>query len=320
MRYALFVLTLILTFAPLTSHAAFGFTQIVPPECKCDSVEVVGAPAGTDPVSSAPAWGCVLQTIQNVIRVAIALGIAVATLALIYAGFVWMTSGGSPERRNQGSHLLINVFVGLAIMLGAWLIVDFVMKELYREPTEFGPWNNILAGNGDSANLCITARQPIPIATGTVDIVTGSPGTYVGGGANCPVPDPSSMVAIPASATQGDAESATSDTVRNFLAMREAALEDGVDLKVTDGYRTEAEQVSLWNNRGSVGTVAKPCSLGGNGSNHNSGEALDINVGCGNGNSSCNTRAYNWLKANGSRWNFRNAIPDDPLHWSSSGH
>ena len=184
MRYALFVLTLILTFAPLTSHAAFGFTQIVPPECKCDSVEVVGAPAGTDPVSSAPAWGCVLQTIQNVIRVAIVLGIAVATLALIYAGFVWMTSGGSPERRNQGSHLLINVFVGLAIMLGAWLIVDFVMKELYREPTEFGPWNSILAGNGESANLCITARQPIPIATGTVDIITGQTGGVSSGGPN----------------------------------------------------------------------------------------------------------------------------------------
>jgi len=180
MRYALFTLALLITFAPLTTHAAFEFTQIVPDACDCNNEKVVGAPAGTPPVQSAPAWGCVLQVLQNIIRVAIALGIAVATLALVYAGFVWMTSGGNPERRNQGSHLLINVFIGLAIMLGAWLIVDFIMKEIYNDETEFGPWNNILAPMGDSSAVCIEARQPRSIASGEVEIVSG-------GGVSSPV-------------------------------------------------------------------------------------------------------------------------------------
>lgn len=187
MRYALFALLIFISFAPLTTHAAFGFTRIVPADCKCDSVPVEGG-GSISAVPSAPAWGCVLQTVQNVIRVAIALGIALATLALIYAGFVWMTSGGSAEKRNQGSHLLINTFIGLFIMMGAWLIVDFVMKELYSgEKSGFGPWNNILAGNGESANRCIAVRQPTPIATGIVGLITDvSGGGGTGGAAGGP--------------------------------------------------------------------------------------------------------------------------------------
>lgn len=192
MRYFLFALALFVTFAPHTAEAAFGFTQIVPPECKCDSVPIEGAPAGTAPVVSAPAWGCVLQTIQNVIRVGVALSFAFATLALMYAGFVWMTSGGSAERRNQGSHLLINVFIGIAVVLGSWLVVDFIMKELYSdEASGFGPWNNILAGYGESGAYCLAVRQPSPIATGTVDILTGSSGGA--GGSSTGVTSPGAM-------------------------------------------------------------------------------------------------------------------------------
>lgn len=176
MRYILFALALFVTFAPLTTNAAFEFVQIVPAECKCDSVAVEGGSG--ERTASAPAYGCVLQTIQNVIRVGIAIAIVVATLALIYAGFVWMTSGTNPERRNQGSHLLLNVFVGLFVILGAWLFVDFVMKSLAGEETGgFGPWNDILGPDGESANYCLVARNPSPIATGTVGLNTVEPGT-----------------------------------------------------------------------------------------------------------------------------------------------
>lgn len=185
MRYVLFALALFITFAPLPANAQSFFGPIIPAECKCESVQVEGG--GTDTSPSAPAWGCVLQTVQNVIRVAIALGFALATLALMYAGFVWMTSGSNAERRNQGSHLLINVFIGIFTMLGAWLLVDFVMKELYREPTEFGPWNDILAGTGVSGESCLAVRKPNPITEGILTIPTSPSG---GGGSGGSVADP----------------------------------------------------------------------------------------------------------------------------------
>ncbi|HEX8591505.1 MAG TPA: D-alanyl-D-alanine carboxypeptidase family protein, partial [Candidatus Paceibacterota bacterium] len=300
MKVFLFSLALAFSLVPLAAQAqTFDFSgSIVPEICKCKQITT---PDGQ--MTTAPAYGCVLQTLQNVIRFAFALAFLISVLAFIYAGFMWITAGSNSEKRTQGKIVLINTVLGIFIMLAAWLVVDFIMKTLYREPTEFGPWNSILAANGASA--CIMPTTPVALTTGTLDIVTGQPvgstatGSSSGSGSNCPAADPAGMVAFPAEATSGGAEKALPATVRNFLAMRAAASQEGIDLKVTDGYRPESEQVDLWNRRASIGVVAKPCTLGGNGSNHNSGEAIDINVGCGNGNSSCNTRAYNWLKANG---------------------
>ena len=115
-----------------------------------------------------------------------------------------------------------------------------------------------------------------------------------------------------------------SDILEKFKAMRAAALKDGVDLKVTDGWRPEKEQVDLFNKfcpTGTCGTkkAARPCTMDGNGSNHNSGTALDIAVGCGNPSSGCNTKTYQWLKKNGGTYGFLNNLPTDPPHWSPTG-
>ncbi len=151
-----------------------------------------------------------------------------------------------------------------------------------------------------------------------------TPPAETGSGANCPAAAPSAMVALPSGDVVGGTGLATPATVQNYIAMRAAALQAGFDLKVSSAYRSDATQVQLWNQYCSSGTcgatkVAKPCSLGGNGSNHNSGEALDLTDGCHNG-QSCSSPAYNWLKTNGGRWNFRNAVPTDPVHWSPDGH
>jgi LAS superfamily LD-carboxypeptidase LdcB len=129
------------------------------------------------------------------------------------------------------------------------------------------------------------------------------------------------MVALPASVVAGGSGLATPTTVQNFLAMRAAALQAGIDLKVTSAYRSDAEQLNQYNAvGGNTALAAKPCSLGGPGSNHTSGTALDLTDGCTRGVPNCNTSAYNWLKANGSRWSFNNALPLDLIHWSPSGH
>ncbi len=256
------------------------------------------------------AWLCVLEMLNNLLTLVMSLGVLILIILLAYAGILLMFTAANPENKSQAKKMLINGVIGLVIMLSAWLIINTVLEVLgaggIDEATE------VIGTNGTE---CVVMKLPDDSANPPV---TPTPGP--GGGSNCPVPDPSGMIEFPASATSGDTEYATPGTVQNFLAMREAALADGIDIKVTDGYRSDAEQVQLWYRYGQdTSQVARPCSLNGSGSNHNSGVALDLTVGCSKTDSSCNSAQYRWLKANGSRWGFYNNLPTDTVHWSPSG-
>jgi hypothetical protein len=252
--------------------------------------------------------------ISNAMKWLVTIITLVITLVVVWAGIRIATSAGNASTVSEAKHMFTNAIIGFVILLCAWLIIDTVMKMTrFGEGSDFGPWNTI------DANAC-----KAPTVTGGATTTPTSTPPVTGTGANCPAAEPSAVIAIPSQYVKGDAEKALPATVQNFLAMREAASKDGIDLRVTDGWRPESEQVALWNQNCSSGVcgatkVAKPCSLGGGGSNHNSGAALDIDVGCANGSSGCNTKTYNWLKKNGAQWGFRNALPTDPLHWSPSG-
>jgi hypothetical protein len=318
-RFLPILFVLLASFAPLSAEAASVnfFGPIIPEACRCD--QQANPEGGT--IATAPAYGCVLQVIQNVIRFGITLGILFATLALVYAGFVWMTSRGNPERVSQGRNLLLNVFVGLAVVLSAWLIVDFIMKTLYREPTEFGPWNSILADTDGYG--CLVATSPRALTQGNLDLITnpnaGVDGTATGvgsgGGDRCaPIAD-ANLVAI-----DNQGHKLSPDAARRFIAMREAAARDRVTLRVTDAYRSPDEQLAtfrrhgcrmLGNGRSSCsGTVGTPCALGGRGSNHARGMAVDISLSPG---------VYQWLRRNASNYGFHNNLPRDLVHWSDTG-
>lgn len=294
--FPLALLTLLLI--PSDAFAQFG--PIVPEVCR----------------TCACGFGGVMAIIQNLVNFIIAIAIIFATIILAWGGGLYILSPMNPESRSTANKMLINAVIGIVVVLSAWLIVDFVMKTLYGG--QFGPWNSILYDSRGEVASCLTAKENNPLFSGNILAVPG-PGGGGGSGSNCPVPDESTMVSFPNSVLVGGSGKATQATVDNFMRMRQEALGAGIDLKVTSAYRSDARQVELWNNRGANQDVARPCSLGGGGSNHNSGEAVDINVGCSNGQSNCNTPAYNWLKTNGGRYGFRNALPNDPVHWSPSG-
>lgn len=288
-----------LSVLPRTAEAAPFLNPIVPEACQA-------CPCG---------FGGVLQIIQNLMNFGIGIAIIFATIIIAWGGFLYIMSSANPESRSKANKMLINAAIGLLVVLSAWLIVDFVMKSLYDgETSKFGPWNTIIGTSGD---VCIEKNDNV---RGLYDRgVSATPGGG-GNGENCPVPAESTMVAFPSEVVTQGTGKATRTTVDNFMAMRAAALEDGIDLKIRSAYRSEAAQIALWHEHGEDRSrAAKPCTLGGEGSNHNSGTAIDIDVGCGNPHTGCNTPTYRWLKANGHRWNFRNAIPTDPPHWSPSG-
>lgn len=244
----------------------------------------------------------------------------------VRAGIKLVTSQGNPSALSNAKESFTNAFIGLVIILIAFLLVDTIMRQLVKGSGEikgYGPWNEVVcAKQVDSTverNYFDGDEDFVAFAT-----AGGEESGVIGGGSNCPALPRSEVKAFPASATKGETEYARTDIVDKFLQMREAALKDGIDLKVSDGWRPEEEQVALFNQfcpSGRCGDTkaARPCSMGGSGSNHNGGVAVDISVGCGNGVSGCNTPTYRWLKANGGKYGFNNNLPTDPPHWSPTG-
>lgn len=265
-------------------------------------------------------WGGFFAVIQNLLKLGIVLAIFFAVLMFAYAGFLWVTNPASPSNKEKGREVLMQTIIGLVVVLGAWLIVNTVLVALSTGGVT--SWTSIFS---TAQPTCLSfSPPPTPSNDGGLTATnpsnpSNSGGSNQGGtGANCPVPDESTMVALPAADVVGGTGLATPTTVQNYIAMRAAALKDGIDLKVTSAYRSDATQVALWNKNPDPSVVAKPCSLGGNGSNHNSGQALDLTVGCSTG-STCSSAAYKWLKANGGNWGFYNNLPTDPVHWSPTG-
>ena len=89
---------------------------------------------------------------------------------------------------------------------------------------------------------------------------------------------------------------------KNLVA---AASTDGVDLKITDSYRSLAQQVDLVRRKGlytNGGLAATPGT-----SNHGWGLAVDADV--------TNRTTADWLAVNGPRFGWVESVPREPWHW-----
>lgn len=282
----------------------------------------------TCPVGAPLSFGAIMHIIQNLLGAAIAFGVLIFVIMLAWGGFLLITSPVNAEAKSTARKLLGNAAIGLLITMSAWLIVDFVMKALYNPNNSgWGPWNSIL-GDGPACvkktenmealfSEAITANE-LKVLRGTG--IDSDSGVVAGGGGCSPVPS-SQLRTIDASASHGQTRRGTADTVQRFMRMRVAALEDGVNLKAGSAYRSPQEAEDLWRSRGcrvvngrtqcNGALVAKPCSLGGAGSNHTKGTAIDIQT---------DRAGIAWLRSNAAQYGFYNRIPSEPWHWSDTGY
>ncbi len=271
----------------------------------------------------------------------------VFALLLAIAGVRLVTSGGNHHALDEAKSSFTNAIIGFLIILSAWLIVDTIMRALVGTDSRPGQlvskgsatgylfWSEISCQDQVDTKFETVKQEEVRYITEYQDETFSDAGYAisnptggqipVGGGTvtsasggNCPAASASSVVTI-----SGTNYKARQNIASNFVAMRTAAARDGVTLTVTSGWRSEAVQLGIWNSpkrncnvTGCRGTVARPCSLGGNGSNHNSGNAVDISMaGAG-----VNSPIFRWLKANGGKYGFYNNLgPNDPFHWSLSG-
>jgi hypothetical protein len=76
------------------------------------------------------------------------LGILAVGLVL-WAGFLWMTSGGSEDKIDQAKKILKNGIIGLIIVLSAWGIATFVLTKLM----------DVTGGGGVGGTTCIEGES-----------------------------------------------------------------------------------------------------------------------------------------------------------------
>ena len=117
-----FAVALILLLAPVFIQAATMPDRIVP----CDGVD------------------CNLchlaQLAQNLLNTGIFVAVFLSAILFAYAGWLYLSNQavGEVERAKK---IFLDVVLGLVLVLGAWILVDTLMKALLGG--SFLPWNNI---------------------------------------------------------------------------------------------------------------------------------------------------------------------------------
>lgn len=92
----------------------------------------IGAARGTEGselvIGEAP--GGLIGTITSIINVALGLLGIIAVVIILYAGFQWMTAGGNEEKVTEAKGRIIQGVIGLAIIMSAYAIANFVITQL----------------------------------------------------------------------------------------------------------------------------------------------------------------------------------------------
>lgn len=71
-------------------------------------------------------------TIGRIISVALGVLGTVVVVIMIIAGFEWMTAGGNSDKVEEAKKRITHAIIGLAIILSAYAITDFVTRNLYK--------------------------------------------------------------------------------------------------------------------------------------------------------------------------------------------
>lgn len=105
----------------------------------------IGAPSGGTGINQPSGGTGGSYTLQNplgvdslckligvLLKAAIVIGIPIAVLFIVYAGFKFIMARGSPAELSEARSNLLNVIIGIAIFLGASLIAQVIISTLHQ--------------------------------------------------------------------------------------------------------------------------------------------------------------------------------------------
>lgn len=111
--------------APAMVHAGDpvvpGCDEEVDPFCLGDEDN----PIGSDKLGDQN----LVTTIESLIDLALGLLGIIAVIIILIGGFKWMTAGGNEDKVAEARKLIIAGIIGVAIILSAWAIAEFVISR-----------------------------------------------------------------------------------------------------------------------------------------------------------------------------------------------
>ena len=70
-----------------------------------------------------------IDIITNIIKIALGFLGIIFVIFIIISGFQWMTAGGNSDIINKAKQRMINAVIGLVIVLGVFVITDFILHS-----------------------------------------------------------------------------------------------------------------------------------------------------------------------------------------------
>jgi len=108
------------------------------------------------------------DTITGVINVLLGFLGVIAVGIMIYAGFLWMTSQGNPDKIDRAKKMMVNGVIGLVIILSAFALSRFLLNRFY-EATFIGGGGSS-GGYSSGSGLGATVLDSHYPARGAVDV------------------------------------------------------------------------------------------------------------------------------------------------------
>ncbi len=94
--------------------------------------------------------------VANIIRIALGFLGIIAVAIIMYGGWLWMTSEGSPDKVDKAKKVLISAIIGLLLILSAFAIANFVLKQALESTGgagSSGGGGSIPGGGGGNGGL-----------------------------------------------------------------------------------------------------------------------------------------------------------------------
>lgn len=124
----------IILFTPFASAEAINIWQGA--RCGGASIGATGGPQGPCNFCDALVVG------KNIIQLLLELALIAATIMIVVGALTMMFAAGSEERFATGKKTILNAVFGMAIALGAWLVINTIIQFLAPGETNV-PWASI---------------------------------------------------------------------------------------------------------------------------------------------------------------------------------
>lgn len=108
------------------SAAPSGMTSFVPDDCYKPATQ----DKDTGQLSVKCGWNQLVELGQNILRNAIYLAVMIGTVAIVYAGYLFMSAGDNESTRKEAKGILWNVVLGIVYTMVAWLLVWTILNFL----------------------------------------------------------------------------------------------------------------------------------------------------------------------------------------------